>query len=90
MSLKNGFIKKFGNNFSKNISLSNYSWFNLGGNAEFLFKPNDEIGFSNYIKILVNERNKRLEFGLNGYNRFKEYFINDKFIDLFEEIYKNV
>ena len=56
----------------------------------FLFKPNDEIGFSNYIKILVNERNKRLEFGLNGYNRFKEYFINDKFIDLFEEIYKNV
>ena len=55
MSLKNGFIKKFGNNFSKNISLSNYSWFNLGGNAEFLFKPNDSFTFK---KVCIDQRNK--------------------------------
>ena len=38
MNLINNFIKKFGNNFNQNVNLSNYSWFNLGGDAEFFFK----------------------------------------------------
>ena len=42
MILKKNFIEKFGKNLSQNVSLSNYSWFNLGGNAEFFFKPNDK------------------------------------------------
>ena len=28
-------IRKFGDNISKNIKLSNYNWFNLGGPAEY-------------------------------------------------------
>ena len=32
--------KKFGKQFLINEKLSNYSWFNLGGPAEVLFKPN--------------------------------------------------
>ena len=32
-------IKKFKDNISNNINLSNYSWFNLGGPAEYFYKP---------------------------------------------------
>ena len=39
MSLNADIVKKFSNNFSKNIKLSNFSWFNLGGPAEYFFKP---------------------------------------------------
>ena len=42
MNLDNSFIKKFSNNFSQNVKLSNYSWFNLGGEAEFFFKPSNK------------------------------------------------
>ena len=42
MNLEKSFTIKFGNNFNQNVNLSNYSWFNLGGNAEFFFKPNDK------------------------------------------------
>ena len=42
MSSENSFIKKFGNNCNLNVNLSNYSWFNLGGNAEYFYKPKDK------------------------------------------------
>ena len=42
MILRKNLIKKFGSNINQNVNLSNYSWFNLGGNAEFFFKPNDK------------------------------------------------
>ena len=43
MTLNNNFIKKFGDNFSENVKLSNYSWFNLGGNAEYFYKAKIKI-----------------------------------------------
>ena len=30
MTLERNIFEKFGNNLSKNVKLSNYSWFNLG------------------------------------------------------------
>ena len=42
MNTINNFIKKFEKNLNQNVSLASYSWFNLGGNAEFLFKPDDK------------------------------------------------
>ena len=53
MNLENNLFKKF-DNFSQNVSLSNYSWFNLGGNAEFFFKPNDK----NQLKEFLVEAKK--------------------------------
>ena len=46
MSLDQNFLDNFKDSISSNIKLSNYSWFNLGGPAEYLFKPKnkDEIG----------------------------------------------
>ena len=35
MNVENNLIEKFGNNLNQNVNLSNYSWFNLGGDAEF-------------------------------------------------------
>ena len=48
MNLENNLFKKF-DNFSQNVSLSNYSWFNLGGNAEFFFKPNDKNQLKEFL-----------------------------------------
>ena len=42
MNLDKNFFKKFGNELSENVKLSNYSWFNLGGNAEFFYKAKDK------------------------------------------------
>ena len=36
------FTKRFGESLTQKVKLSNYSWFNLGGNAEFFFKPKDK------------------------------------------------
>ena len=50
MNLSDNFTKKFGKNFTQNESLSKYNWFNLGGNAEFFFKPNDKNQLIDFIR----------------------------------------
>ena len=53
MNLANDLTKKFGDSFSQAVKLSSYSWFNLGGNAEYFFKPKNEsqlLEFLNYLK----------------------------------------
>ena len=50
MSIGNILKIKFDNNFNQNVNLSNYSWFNLGGNAEFFFKPNNKIQLIEFLK----------------------------------------
>ena len=56
MNIDVDFIKKFGNNFNKDIKLSNYSWFILGGNAEYFYKAKDKdqlIEFLKDAKIII-------------------------------------
>ncbi len=55
MIFEMSFIKKFKESLSENVNLSNYSWFNLGGNADFLFKPRD----INDLKEFIKEANKK-------------------------------
>ena len=55
MILDSSFKKKFENNLSENVKLSNYSWFNLGGNAEYFFKANDK----NQLKEFLEEAKKK-------------------------------
>jgi len=55
MSLEKDFIGKFRDNLKKNISLSNYSWFNLGGNAEYFYKAKDK----DQLKTFLQEANKK-------------------------------
>ena len=42
MSLNQKTIKKFDKSITQNTKLSNYSWFNLGGPADYLFKPKNK------------------------------------------------
>ena len=50
MSIIQELEKKFGNNISENINLSNYSWFNLGGPAEYFFKPENKDQLLKFLK----------------------------------------
>ena len=53
MTTDSNLINKFDNNLNKNVRLSNYSWFNLGGNAEYFYKARDKnqlMEFLNYAK----------------------------------------
>ena len=47
--------KKFKNNISHDVELSNYSWFNLGGPAEHLFKPHSKEQLIQFLEI--NKKN---------------------------------
>ena len=50
MNLDNSFLKKFEGYFFQNVSLSNYNWFNLGGNAEYFYKACDKNHLLNFLK----------------------------------------
>ena len=55
MIFESNFIKRFGTNLSANVKLSNYSWFNLGGKADYFFKANDKSDLKEFLK----ESNKK-------------------------------
>ena len=63
MKAANNFIKKFNNNLRYNVSLSNYSWFNLGGNAEYFFKPNNK---NQLIDFLNKAKNNNIKISILG------------------------
>ena len=50
MTTNQKFTKKFSNSITHNIKLSNYSWFNLGGPAEYLFKPKNKEELIEFLK----------------------------------------
>ena len=55
MTLEKNFIKKFEENLSRNVKLSSYSWFNLGGNADYFFKANNK----NHLKEFLQEADSK-------------------------------
>ena len=50
MSLDSDFLTKFGDTLSENVNLSNYSLFNLGGNAEWFYKAKDLNQLKEFLK----------------------------------------
>ena len=56
MTLNQELIKKFSKNISNNIKLSNYSWFNLGGPAEYFYKPENKEQLIEFLR--ENKKNK--------------------------------
>ena len=50
MIIKNDIIKKFEGSLSENVKLSNLSWFNLGGNAEYFFKASNKDQLIAFLK----------------------------------------
>ncbi len=56
MKLKQEFSKRYSKNISFEKKLSNLSWFNLGGNAEYFFKPENKDQLIEFLK--ENKKNK--------------------------------
>ena len=63
MNLNNKLMKKFSDNISNNIKLSNYSWFNLGGPADYLFKPKNK---EQLIEFLIENKKNKLKLTILG------------------------
>ena len=63
MNLESNFIKKLDGNFRMNVKLSNYSWFNLGGNAEYFYKASDK---NQLLKFLIEAKKKKLKTTILG------------------------
>ncbi len=63
MTLENNFKKILIKDLNENVKLSNYSWFNLGGNAEYFFKANDK---SQLIELLAEAKKKQLKITIIG------------------------
>ncbi len=63
MNLSENLKKKFGDNFNRNIKLSNYNWFNLGGPAEYFFKPNNK---NQLIEFLIEAKKNNLKTTILG------------------------
>ena len=93
MTLDSNFIKKFENNFRQNVNLSNYSWFNLGGNAEYFYKAKDknqlieflEVAKKKNLKVTIIGAGSNILFRDNGVNgvviKLGNYFSYTKLID---------
>ena len=63
MTLKSLLFDKFGSSLSENTSMSQYSWFNLGGPAEYLFKPDNK---QQLIKFLKENKIHKLKIFIIG------------------------
>jgi UDP-N-acetylmuramate dehydrogenase len=63
MNVENFLLKKFSNTLSQDVNLSNFSWFNLGGNADFFFKPNNK---NQLIEFLIEAKKNNLKTNILG------------------------
>ena len=82
MKLDDEFLKKFEKNFTKNVKLSNYSWFNLGGNAEFFFKPNDKNQLLDFFKESKKNNIKTTLIGAGSNTLFRDNGVRGAVIKL--------
>ena len=82
MTLVNKFEKKFGDNLRKNVNLSNYSWFNLGGAAEFLFKPENKNQLIEFLKEIKNENIKITVLGAGSNTLIRDNIVKGAVIKL--------
>ena len=63
MNIGSDLLKKFSKSFTQQVNLSNYSWFNLGGNAEFFFKPSNK---EHLIEFLAEAKKNNLKITILG------------------------
>ncbi len=76
------FTKRFGESLSLKVKLSNYSWFNLGGNAEFFFKPKDKIELLEFFKEAKKNDIKTTFLGAGSNTLFRDNGVKGAVIKL--------
>ena len=76
------FTKRFGESLSQKVKLSNYSWFNLGGNAEFFFKPKDKTELLDFFKEAKKNEIKTTFLGAGSNTLFRDNGVKGAVIKL--------
>ena len=76
------FTKRFSESLSLKVKLSNYSWFNLGGNAEFFFKPKDKTELLEFFKEAKKNDIKTTFLGAGSNTLFRDNGVKGAVIKL--------
>ena len=82
MTLDNNFIKKYNSSLSSNVKLSNYSWFNLGGSAEYFYKAKDKNQLKEFLLELSKKNIKTTILGAGSNTLFRDNGFNGAVIKL--------
>ena len=85
MTINTNFLKKFENNFSYNVNLSNYSWFNLGGNAEYFLKAKDKSQLIEFLREAKKNNLKTTILGAGSNTLFRDNGVKGAVIKLGNE-----
>ena len=85
MALDLNFIKKFEDNFTRNVNLSNYSWFNLGGKAEYFYKAKDENQLIEFLREAKKQNLKITILGAGSNTLFRDNGVKGVVIKLGNE-----
>ena len=75
-------INKFKNNLNQSVNLSNYSWFNLGGKAEYFFKANNLIHLEEFLKETKKINLKTTILGAGSNTLFRDNGVKGAVIKL--------
>ena len=77
----NNILNKFGKNLSENVSLSNYSWFNLEVTQNF-FKANDKHQLKEFLKEVKKKKLKITILGAGSNTLFRDNGVKGAVIKL--------
>ena len=82
MKLADNLLKKFGDTLNVNVNLSNYSWFNLGGNAEYFFKANNKEQLLEFLAEIKKRKLKLTILGAGSNTLFRDNGVSGAVIKL--------
>lgn len=85
MTLESNFFKKFGSSLIANVSLSNYSWFNLGGNAEYLYKAKNKNQLLEFLEEAKKKNLKTTFLGAGSNTLFRDNGVKGAVIKLVQD-----
>ena len=86
MNLDNNFKKKFGDDLRLNVQLADYSWFNLGGNAEYFYKAKNISQLIEFLRELQKKKNlKTIIVGAGSNILFRDNGVKGAVIKLGKE-----
>ena len=82
MNLDNELDRKFGDNLKKDVKLSSYSWFNLGGCAEYFYKAKDKKQLIEFLEEAKKNNLKSIIVGAGSNTLFRDSGVTGAVIKL--------
>ena len=82
MILENEKNKKFGENLKRDVKLSSYSWFNLGGCAEYFYRAKDKNQLIEFLKEIKKINLKSIIIGAGSNTLFRDNGVKGAVIKL--------